>query len=565
MFQWSIPQAPMTLRQILSRPVRNLLGLFPVRGRRAELEALRAAWGRAVVRERDRVLVASWHDLLEESRATVDETTWRDLAMDDVFAAVDRTRSMPGRQWLYHQMRTYEADGVLAERSRQQALLCANPGFRAPGFRAEAQRILGALDGPSAFFLAPLLLNQLPERPRFAPLLALCSLAGLATLGGIFLFPTLWAHFLLAALPVMAVNIVINTFYGSRISPYLPGFSQVAILFGTALRLAELDPAPDLPQLDTCRALAPLGRRMGRELTLVARDRVRTGGILESFLAYLNLFLLLDIQAFLWNLGRLKRHRREVLDLLEAVASLDAALSAASYRDGLSTVTTPAFGEGLDIRVRGLRHPLLDHPVGNDLDLDASALITGSNMTGKTTFVRTVGVNLILARTLHLCLAEEARFPRAVVRSSIRREDSQEEGKSYHYAELERIRAFVEEADGEDLKLFLIDEIFRGTNTLERLASAAAVLRHLARGHRVLVTTHDVELQGMLGGAYRSFHFSEQVVDGRCAFDYRLHEGPARSRNAIRLLEILGYPDFITREAHGFADGNRPEPAAARA
>ena len=62
-------------------------------------------------------------------------------------------------------------------------------------------------------------------------------------------------------------------------------------LFGTALRLAELDPAPDLPQLDTCRALAPLGRRMGRELTLVARDRVRTGGILESFLAYLNLFL----------------------------------------------------------------------------------------------------------------------------------------------------------------------------------------------------------------------------------------------------------------------------------
>ncbi|HLO68402.1 MAG TPA: hypothetical protein VK188_15365 [Holophaga sp.] len=542
----------MSLRQTLLQTVRMLRDRLPAGARARERASLRAAWGRPVDRERDPVLVATWHDLLEEEGPTVDEATWRDLAMQEVFAAVDRTRSMPGRQWLYHQLRTYASGGVLAERSRQQALLIG-----APGFREEAQGILGALDGPSAFFLAPLLLSELPERPWFAPLLALCSAAGLATLGGMVLLPAYWAPFLLAFLPVMAANIAINALYGPRISPYLPGFSQVAILCGTGLRLAALAPAPGLPQLATCRRLGPLARRLGRELAFVARDRVRAGGILQSMLAYLNLILLLDIQAFLWNLGRLKRHRRDMLELLEAVASLDAALAAASYRDGLPTVTTPALGEGRALRVRGLRHPLLAHPVGNDLDLDApGALITGSNMTGKTTFVRTVGVNLILARTLHLCLAEEALLPRAVVRSSIRREDSQEEGKSYHYAELERIRAFVEEAGEEDLRLFLVDEIFRGTNTPERLASAAAVLRHLAERHLVLVTTHDGELQGMVGEAFRVFHFSEEVVDGRCAFDYRIHAGPARSRNAIRLLEILGYPEPITREAHRFADGS---------
>lgn len=501
------------------------------------------------------MLIATWHDLEQGTGPAVDESTWRDLALDEVFAAVDRTMGMPGRQWLYHRMRTYEdSEAILAEQARQYQVL-----REAPGFREEAQVILTALDGPSAFYLAPLLHSQLPDRPWFTPLLWLCSLAGLVTVGGalagMFFQPSLCVPFLLAALPVVAINIAINATYGRKVTPFLPGIHQVAALLGASLRLGRASQAPALPQVAKCRAMAPLAARLGRSLFLLVKDRVRMGEIGRSFLGYLNMILLMDVLAFLASLGRLRRHRTELLELLEAVASLDAALSVASYLDGLPSTTTPILGPGRALSVRGLYHPLLAQPVANALDLDgASLLITGSNMTGKTTFMRTLGVNLILARTLNICLAKEARFPRAVVASSILREDSQEEGKSYYFTEIQRLLTFLEDAREGALRVFLIDEIFRGTNTLERLASSAAVLRHLAERHLVVVTSHDLELQEMLGKEYLTYHFSEYVRDGQCAFDYLIHEGPTRSRNAIRLLELVGYPVEVTERAHAFAD-----------
>jgi DNA mismatch repair ATPase MutS len=120
--------------------------------------------------------------------------------------------------------------------------------------------------------------------------------------------------------------------------------------------------------------------------------------------------------------------------------------------------------------------------------------------------------------------------------------------------ELERIREMIQEGSEEGLHLFLIDEIFRGTNTLERIASATAVLRHLGDRHLVMATTHDLELQALLSGSYDMHHFSEQIVDGRHGFDYRIHPGPTTGRNAIRLLELRGYPDAVTQQARELAD-----------
>jgi DNA mismatch repair ATPase MutS len=99
------------------------------------------------------------------------------------------------------------------------------------------------------------------------------------------------------------------------------------------------------------------------------------------------------------------------------------------------------------------------------------------------------------------------------------------------------------------LQVFLIDEIFRGTNTVERIASSAAVLRHLAARQLVFATTHDTELQAMLADRFEMFHFTDQVVDQRYGFDYRIQPGPVRSRNAIKLLALSGYPQAVTDEA----------------
>jgi DNA mismatch repair ATPase MutS len=175
-------------------------------------------------------------------------------------------------------------------------------------------------------------------------------------------------------------------------------------------------------------------------------------------------------------------------------------------------------------------------------------------MAGKTTFLRMVGINVILAQTLNLCLADKAVMPRAIVRSSIRREDRLAHGDSFYAVELARIQEMLQDAQEDQLHLFLLDEIFRGTNTLERISAATAVLHHLGQAHLAMVTTHDLELQDLLADSFDMFHFSEQIVDGKYGFNYCIQPGPTKGRNAIRLLELQGYPESITREARQLAD-----------
>jgi DNA mismatch repair ATPase MutS len=203
-----------------------------------------------------------------------------------------------------------------------------------------------------------------------------------------------------------------------------------------------------------------------------------------------------------------------------------------------------------------LNHPLIDEPVSNTLNLtDRSALIAGPNMAGKTSFVRTIGIALVLGQTLNFCLARQAVLPRAVVRSAIRREDKLADGESYFFSEIKQILEFIRVDKQASFHVFLIDEIFRGTNTIERIASSVAVLRHLARDHMVFVTTHDFKLQELLADSFDMHHFGDRVLDGEYGFDYLIRPGPVQTRNAIKLLELSGYPASITREAEVLAEG----------
>jgi DNA mismatch repair ATPase MutS len=196
-------------------------------------------------------------------------------------------------------------------------------------------------------------------------------------------------------------------------------------------------------------------------------------------------------------------------------------------------------------------HPLVPRCVPNDLVTGGHGwLVTGSNMSGKSTFLRTVGVNTILAQALGTCLGTAWRAPRLAVRTCIGRGDNILEGKSYYLAEAEAVRDLLAAAATGVPHLFILDELFRGTNTVERIAAARAVLEALDDGpHVVLVATHDIELIRWLGTRYQPMHFREQVADGELSFDYLLKPGPSSTRNAIALLRHLGYPEGVVRTA----------------
>jgi len=140
---------------------------------------------------------------------------------------------------------------------------------------------------------------------------------------------------------------------------------------------------------------------------------------------------------------------------------------------------------------------------------------------------------------------------------SIRGEHSVESGKSHYFAEVEEIQSFLASAAHGECRVFLIDELFSGTNTVERIAAARAVLKALAATSQVLVTTHDVELRALLGDAYELYHFRENPdIDG--FFDYRPRPGPVTERNAIRLLARMGFPEEIVADALAFAADDPP-------
>jgi hypothetical protein len=499
--------------------------------------------------------IAAYHRSLRQAPDAVDDRTWADLDMDAVFAKVDGAATILGRQVLYHQMRQYEGSGVLAERARQQELFQEQPRLR------EAVRSqLRLLDRPGSRWLAQLILEEAPSVPRHAWALVPLSVSCLVCLVAI----PVYHPILLLAFALIFVNATIHVRYGQQITPYFQGFSQISSMLGVGRRLAETPGGESLPQIQALGRTQPAADRLRRQFGWLVVDRSALPDLCSSLIEYLNVFFLLDLIVFIRSLATLRRSQPLLLEIFGAIGSLDAAIAASGYWLSLSPRTRPRIADARELSAAGIYHPLIPNAVGGSISLtDRSAVIAGPNMAGKTTFIRTVAINLILSRTLNICLASSAVLPRASVHSSIKREDALLDGQSYFFAELDQILGFVKQADRPELCLFLVDEPFRGTNTVERIASSSSVLRHLARRQLVLASTHDGELQQLLGDSFDMFHFRDQVVDGVYGFDYVIRPGPAQSRNAIRLLELRGYPAPVVAEAERIAAGlSPPKPPA---
>lgn len=185
-------------------------------------------------------------------------------------------------------------------------------------------------------------------------------------------------------------------------------------------------------------------------------------------------------------------------------------------------------------------------------------LLTGSNMSGKTTFIRTVAVNSILAQTLHICFGKSYTAPFYKIYSSIRITDDLLDDTSYYLEEVLTVKELVEAAKNKQPNLFVLDEIFKGTNTIERISGGKAILSYLNKpNHTVLVSTHDIELTDLLQKEnYELFHFSEQIVDDTLIFDHKLKAGKLQTRNAIKILELYKYPSEIIEDARKTEQNN---------
>jgi DNA mismatch repair ATPase MutS len=237
-------------------------------------------------------------------------------------------------------------------------------------------------------------------------------------------------------------------------------------------------------------------------------------------------------------------------DWISAVGELEALSSLAGYAAEHAEDVFPQLAEGGPLFVgQGIAHPLLPEQsvVRNDVRLDAELrmlLVSGSNMSGKSTLLRSVGLNAVLAWAGAPVRARELRISRLCVGASMRVQDSVLDGKSRFYAEITRLRQIVDMAAGEPPLLFLLDELLSGTNSHDRLIGAEAICRTLVRRNAAgLVTTHDLALAHIadeLAPHALNVHFEDHIEDGGIAFDYRMRPGVVQKSNAIELMRSVG-------------------------
>ena len=197
----------------------------------------------------------------------------------------------------------------------------------------------------------------------------------------------------------------------------------------------------------------------------------RTSDDLTGLVAEAANMLLLDVALLVPASRHIRAHGPALLRTFAVVGTLDAAIGVASYRAGTPQWTRPVFGREPDAATLvDLRHPLLDEAVPNSIELAPArgVLVTGSNMSGKSTFLRTIGLNAVLAQTVNTCLATRYEAPIWTVRSVIGRSDDVAAGRSYYRDEVQAVLAIVDAGRTGTPHLFLFDELFRGTSTVER-------------------------------------------------------------------------------------------------
>jgi hypothetical protein len=298
-------------------------------------------------------------------------------------------------------------------------------------------------------------------------------------------------------------------------------------------------------QARVCTEGTKPSEHLARLRAWTSSSELRKQGLLYIFVNPLTLW---DVHV-LRGLERWNRDvGRQTTDWFVALGELEALSSLATLAFGDPDATMPVIADA-PFEARGLCHPLLaaNKRVANDIALagrGSAMLITGSNMAGKSTLLRAVGQNVVLALAGGPVCAASMTLPIVRLRASMRVDDSLQRGASYFHAELGKLRSVIDGADEEPPVMFLLDELLRGTNAQARHIGARAVLVHLLdRGAFGLVATHDIALWTLeeeRKGKVINQHFTDVVINGEMLFDYTLRPGVVRTSNALRLLTLAG-------------------------
>ena len=241
-----------------------------------------------------------------------------------------------------------------------------------------------------------------------------------------------------------------------------------------------------------------------------------------------------------------RQYGKQIRKWLETIGQVEAISSLAVIGQMFPEWAFPVFSDkGLKFAAEGLGHPLIPKDVcvcNNFLINNGACVITGSNMSGKTTLLRTVGINLVLAYSGAPVFAQKLECSVMDIFTSMRVHDDLNRGISTFYAELLRVKMIIDYSHKELTMIYLIDEIFMGTNSLDRIVGARSVLKNLSKSWIIgMISTHDFELCDLEHESQvKNYHFTEKYTNNEIKFDYKLRPGRSKTTNAKYLMKMVG-------------------------
>lgn len=504
------------LRQL----VRSQWGKIPRQTRLDKEESLKAAWQ----------IEKQFHDWDSE----IDDLTWYDLDMQAIFELINGTYSSIGSEALYQRLRNFHFNQT-DDLEELIQFYQENPEIR-----EKIQFHFAGLGKHDNNFTKQYIANGKKEKLGN---LGLYVLLGLLPLISLILLVVIGPIGIFLLLGSILFNVIFYMTKKAKLETELESMRYLVQSISLANKLATI-PTPRQAEI----------RENSIPLKSIAKwgfsFRVKSNSEADMLFEYLNLAFMIPFIAYNFVITRLSKYSQEAINLWSVLGEMEVAAAVLNFRTYFPISCQPEFAEG-GIKAEDIYHPLVEYSVVNPVDWQRNTLVTGSNASGKSTYVKSIAISAILSQTINTAIAEQFTMQPGHVLTSMAVEDDILAGDSYFVAEIKSIKRLLNQVKKGARCYCFIDEILKGTNTIERIAASSSVVTWLADYPSLsFVATHDIELTEMLKKQCDNVHFEETVTEDRgITFDYVLKQGPSVTRNAIALLKVMDYPEKIVDQA----------------
>ncbi len=471
---------------------------------------------------------------LQPTDSQVDGQTWHDLDLYRVFDQLNYTQSSIGAEALYQKMRLIKF--------QPEASLQELEDFfdHHPDLRLEVQVVMNQLGKKNHNMARSIVAN--PGKQDSKIYLSLYIFLACLPVFSLFFLPFFKIQAMMVLVASATFNIIFSSIRNWSNKMRLDRVSYLVRIFASTEKLSHLA----IPKQEALKqAVQPFKKT--KVISGILQSPTGSSDM-EIILIYLNFLFLIPQIAQVYIYQQVRIHQKEAQEAINLLGELEVAISLLRHKRDVDLVCHPSFKKEGGIKGKGIYHPLLTDPVANDVRFEKNMVISGDNASGKSTYLKMVAINCILAQGLGFAYGESLELSYGHVMTSMDVSDDIEVGDSYFITESKTILRMIESLEKSGFHYFFIDELFKGTNTIERIGSGLGIVRWLSRHDCLyMISSHDIELVAASGAVNDNYHFDSRYVDGEIVFDYQIKQGAAVTKNAVNTLKSLHFPSEITQ------------------